>query len=163
MKTGLRMILLPLVAVFISSCPPPAARELVWGVLDLTTNTSNNVASGGSFKINPGARYIVSLNVKDPDKIKHLAIWGDGSFTCNDSDNAQFPNELPASIPKKEAFPGNVQSFITTDEFVYFQLSCGRHSFPAREFTVTNGTLHIHGEETSLPGSTVSATLDLIR
>ncbi len=141
MQTRLGVIFVPLLALFISSCPPPAARELTWGVLDVTTNASNTVASGG----------------------KHLAVWGDGSFTCNDSDNAQFPNQLPAGISKKEASPGNVQSFITTDEFVYIRLSCGRHSFPVREFTVTNGTLHIHGEETSLPGTITTATLDLTR
>ena len=163
MKIILGVICLPLLAVLISSCPPPPARELTWGVLDLTTNTSRNVGAHSSLQINAGDRYIVSFNVKDPGKIGHLAVWGDGSFTCNDSDNGEFPDKLPAGIPKKEASPGNVQSFVTTDEFKYIELSCGRHSTPFREFTVTNGTLHIHGEETSLAGGTVTAALDLTR
>jgi hypothetical protein len=163
MKIRLGVTFLPLLTMLISSCPQPPARELTWGVLDLTTNISTNVGAHSSLHINAGDRYVVTFNVKDPDKIGHLAVWGDGSFTCNDSDNNQFPDQLPAGIPKKEVSPGNVQSFVTTDEFKYIELSCGRHSTPFREFTVTNGTLHIHGEETSVAGGTVTAALDLMR
>lgn len=104
---------------------------------------------------------MVSFNVKDPNGIAHLAIWGDGNFVCTDSNNQPLVNNEPASIPKKESSPNTVISFIPTDEFVYFNLSCGRHSFPFREFTVSDGTLHIHGEETSVAGGTVTGLLDL--
>lgn len=153
----------------------PTARVLDWGVLDKTTNVNVDVASGGTFKIDGSHHYIVTLRAKDPDGIRHLAVWGDGMFTCATDPGlhggtfAVAPNLLPAAVPRTDtAIPsaGSFQGFVMSVPFVYSELSCGTHTFGGplsgpQNYRVSDGTLHIHGEETSWPGTVSSATLDL--
>jgi hypothetical protein len=168
-----RLAMLALLAPLImgcSGCPKPAAREVDWGVYDATDGVSNSVPSGGTFKINAGHKYMVVLRAKDPDKVKHMAIWGDGNFTCSTNPNKDgqtftAPNPLAVSIPKKEVSATDYVAFVISDFFMYDQLSCGRHAYGntggPQDFFVTNGTLHFHGEMTNMTGTTTTATLDL--
>jgi hypothetical protein len=152
----------------------PNALVLEWGILDNETKATSTVANGGSATINPGHQYYVTLRVKDPDGIKALSIWGEGSFKCetdhtkNGGQYLDAPSPLGAGLPRQDtSIPGSTTyaGFVQSAPFTYVDISCGTHTYPGlpgpQEYFVVSGTLRVRGRDTNQADVVTDATLDL--
>ncbi len=152
---------------------PPASRKLDWGLLDRTDNVTRELADGASAVIDWRHGYLLTFRSNDPDGVKHVAQWAEGTFSCSSDPDPNgtvwtAPRRLDVSLPREELEinPGLYYGFVLRGEFVPERLSCGTFTFsgPGRplEYFVTKGTLHVHGESTNHAGGIVSASLDLV-